>query len=146
VGVGDERDVVTTHEGAVDGGAYAGVGLRAGHHQVTHPGAGQDGLQVRVLEGVAVRLVHQGLGVPAGQLGDVLPRFAALHQPLVGVLDPDERDALLAGPVDEGGDGGDDLVALVRLGDDALLDVDHEQSRVGPFSQSGHVPHAKPRH
>ena len=46
--------------------------------------------EVRVLEGVAVQLRYQRLGVVALQLGDVLPLFAVDGQFLTGVLDPDD--------------------------------------------------------
>jgi len=49
---------------------------------------------------------------------------------LVGVLDPDDRDTLLASLVDERGDVGDNRVALMCIGHDALLDVDHHQGGV----------------
>jgi hypothetical protein len=50
---------------------------------------------------------------------------------LGGVLYPDDRDTLFASLVDEPSDVGDDRVALVCIGHDPLLDVDHHQGGVG---------------
>jgi len=52
-------------------------------------------------------------------------------QVLVRVLDPYDGDTLVAGFVDERADVGDDRVALVSVGDDATLHVDHHQGGVG---------------
>lgn len=56
VGVFDEGHVVAAREGAVDGGADADVGLRAGDDQVPDTGVGEGPVEVGVLEGVAVGL------------------------------------------------------------------------------------------
>jgi hypothetical protein len=47
------------------------------------------------------------------------------------VLDPDDRDTLLARPVDKGPDVGDDGIALICVANDALLDVDDEEGGIG---------------
>ena len=73
VRVTDERHVVAARERAVDRGADAGVGLRAGDDEVSDAGPGEHLLQVGGLEGVAERLLHQRFGIPARQLRDVLP-------------------------------------------------------------------------
>jgi hypothetical protein len=55
-------------------------------------------------------------------------------------LDPDDRDLLLARPLDEAADVRDDRVALVRARDDGVLHVDDEQGRVRAVLQRGHGP------
>ena len=89
-------------------------------------------LQVGALEGVAVRLVDERLGLLADELGDVLPGVGALRQAVVVVGDPDHGDVLGAGPVDEGADVGHDGVARVGAGHHADLHVDDEQRGTGP--------------
>ena len=96
------------------------------------------GLQGGVLEGVAVLLVHQRLGLLALQLGHVLPAVAVLGQVVVGVLHPDHRDLLGAGLVDQGVDVGDHLVALVGVGHHVVLHVHDQQGGVGTIWQAGH--------
>ena len=56
------------------------------------PALGQDVLELGVLEGVAVVLVHERLGVESLELVDVLPAVAAVDEALVAVLHPDDRD------------------------------------------------------
>ena len=73
VGVLDERDVVAAHERTVDRRADAGVSLRAGNHQPSDACLGEHVLEVGVLEGVSVRLVHERLRLVPLQLRDVLP-------------------------------------------------------------------------
>jgi hypothetical protein len=46
---------------------------------------------------------------------------------VVGVLDPDDVDVRGPGLVDEDADVGHDVVPVVRVADDAVLDVDDEQ-------------------
>jgi len=82
------------------------------------------------LKGVAVGLVHQRFRLAACQLRDVLPGGTPLLQLLVGVLDPDDRDALFASPFHERADPANDRIALVSTGHDALLDVDHHQGGI----------------
>jgi len=49
------------------------------------------------------------------------------------VLEPDDLNTPFASFVDERADVGDDRVALMCIGHDALLDVDHQQGGVGPI-------------
>ena len=65
VRVSHEGDVVAADEGPVDRGAYAGVGLRARDDEMADPRLGEDPLQLGGLEGVAVVLVDERLGVLA---------------------------------------------------------------------------------
>jgi hypothetical protein len=67
-----------------------------------------------------------------------VPGLAPLLEPLVRVLDPDDRDTFVARPLDQGVDIGDDLVTMVGTTHDAVLDVDHHQGRVGSIRQRGH--------
>ena len=103
-----------------------------------HPASGQLLLEVGLLEGVAVALVHQRLAVGRRQLRDDLPLRCALRQVLGRVLHPDHGHVVGAGAVHEPADGGDDPVALERVGDDAVLDVDHEQGGARTVLQCGH--------
>jgi hypothetical protein len=82
--------------------------------------------------------VHQRLVVLPDELGDVLPPVAALRQVLVRVLHPDDRRAGGPRPVDEDGHVRDHRVAVVRVGDDVVLDVDDEQGGVGAVRQGAH--------
>jgi hypothetical protein len=62
---------------------------------------GQDRLQGRLLERVAVVLVHERFVVGAHQIVDVLPLVGALGHIVVGVLHPHHRHSLGTGPVDQ---------------------------------------------
>ena len=83
--VADEDRVVAAGEGAVQRRADAGVGLGAGDDEAADAARRQLGLEVGVLERVAIALVDERLGVVALQLVDVLPLVAALGQLVVGV-------------------------------------------------------------
>ena len=49
---------------------------------------------------------------------------------VVGVLDPDDGDLFPSRLLGEAGDIGDDSVAVVRVLDDAVLDVDDQERGV----------------
>jgi hypothetical protein len=57
---------------------------------------------------------------------------------LVVMLDPDHRHPRLAGSVDEPGDVRDHPIRPMRLGDDAGLNVNNQQSRVRPVLARRH--------
>ena len=139
VRVADQRHVVAADEGAMEGGADALVGLGAGHDQAPDAGLGEDLLEVGVLEGVAVALVHERLGVLACELRDVLP---ARRCPSPGrsseCCTHTTGTSSVAGLVDQRADVGDDRVAVVGVGHDAVLDVDDHQGGVGTVWQYGH--------
>ena len=118
--------------------ADARVGLRADDEEPPDAEARQHGLERGVLEGVAVALLDERLGVVRGQLGDDLPAVAPLRQVLVGVLDPDDGDLLPPCLLDEAADVRDDRVSLVGALDDAVLDVDDEEGGVRPVLECGH--------
>src|SRR4029079_18686166 len=63
MGVADQGRVITPGEGAMKSRADAHVGLGADDHEAPNSEAGQNSLEVGVLEGVAVALVHVRLGV-----------------------------------------------------------------------------------
>ncbi len=79
-----------------------------------------------VLEGVAVLLLDERLGVTGSQFGDDSPILAPRRELLVGVLDPDDGDPFAPRLVDEAADVCDDRVTLVSSLDDAVLHVDDE--------------------
>src|SRR5258708_1980046 len=83
-----------------------------------------------VLEGVAVALLDERLGVTGIQLGDDPPAVAPPRELLVGVLHPDDGDPFPPRPLDEAAHVGDDRVALVRPFDDAVLHVDDKEAGV----------------
>ena len=139
VRVADEGRVVAPDEGAVERRAHARVGLGADDDEAPDAEARQHGLEGGVLEGVAVALGDQRLGVVGRQLGDDPPGVAPGRQVLIGVLDPDDGHLLAAGPLDEAADVGDDGVALVRALDDAVLHVDDEQRGVRAVLERGHT-------
>ena len=97
------------------------------------------GLQGGVLEGVAVALVHERLGLLALQLGHVLPAVAVLGEVVIGVLHPDHRHLPGAGLVDQRVDVGDHLVAAVGVGHHVVLHVHHQQGGVRTVAQAGHA-------
>ena len=91
------------------------------------PAGGERLLEVGLLEGVGVGLVHERLGVVAEELGHVLPGLAVARHVVTGVLDPDDVDVRGPGAINQRADVRDDRVTLMRAADDAVLDVDHEQ-------------------
>src|ERR1700710_669040 len=107
--VSDERHVIATRERAVDRRPYAGVGLRAGHDKSTDSSLGEDILEIRVLERVAVRLVNKGFGIEPWELMDVCPVITPLRQSVIGMLYPDNWFFLFAGFVNQRLDVADDL-------------------------------------
>ena len=78
------------------------------------------------------------LGRVGGQLGNDPPLVAPRHEPLVGVLHPDDGDLLAPRFLDQAADVRDDCVALVGSLDDAVLHVDDEKCGVGPVLECGH--------
>ena len=138
VRVADQGRVVAPGERAVEGAADARVGLRADDDEPADAEAGQHRLQVGVLERVAVVLLDQWLGGVRGQFGDDPPLLAAPGQALVEVLDPDHGDPFPPRLADKAADIRHDSVAIVRLGDDAVLHVDDEERGVGPVLQCAH--------
>ena len=136
--VADKGRVVPPDERAVERRADARVGLRADDDESPDPEARQHDLEGGVLEGVAVVLLDERLGVARSQLGDDPPVVAPPHELLVGVLDPDDGDPLPPRPLDEAADGGDDRVALVSPRDDPVLHVDDEECGVRPVLECGH--------
>jgi hypothetical protein len=118
--------------------ADARIGLCADDDQPPDTEARQHGLQARVLEGVAVVLLDERLGVARSQLGDDPPLVAAPRKPLVGVLDPDDGDQFPACLLHEAADVRDDSVAPGGPLDDAVLHVDDEERCVRPVLERGH--------
>jgi hypothetical protein len=104
VGVADKRRVVSSGERAVERRANARIGLCADDHESPDSEARQHGLEDGVLEGVAVALLDERLGVARAQLGDDPPVVAPPLELLVGVLDPDDGDPFPAGLLDEAAD------------------------------------------
>ena len=138
VGVVDQGRVVAPDERAVERRADARVGLRADDDEPPDSQARQHGLQGGVLEGVAVVLLDQRLGVVRSQFGDDPPVVAPSGQLVVGVLDPDDRDPFPPRLLDQAADASHDRVALVSLRDDAVLHVDDEECGVRPVLECGH--------
>jgi hypothetical protein len=97
----------------VECGADAFIGLCSGHDESPDSKVRQHSLEGRVLEGVAVVLLDEGLGVVRSQLGDDPPVVASLRKLFVRVLDPDDRDLCPPCLLDERADVGDYRVALV---------------------------------
>jgi hypothetical protein len=89
VGVADERRVVSLTN-AVQRRADARVSLCTDDDESADLEAGQYGLEGGVLEGVAVVLLDERLGVVRRQLRDDLPGVAPSREPVVGVLNPDD--------------------------------------------------------
>src|SRR6266545_1290894 len=116
VSVLDERGVVAPHEGAMQRGPDAGVGLGAGDDEVADLPLGQALLEVRLLE-----------------------RVAEVLELLVGVLYPDDRRAGIARPLQHGADVGDHAVTLVGVGDDVVLHVHDQKSSVRAVRDRCHV-------
>ena len=71
VRVADQRGVVAARERAVQRRADARVGLRAGDDEPPDAEAGQDGLEVGVLERVAVALLDERLGSSGASSGTI---------------------------------------------------------------------------
>jgi len=84
-------------------------------------------------------LLNARLAVDGHELGHDLPCLAPAREMLVVMLDPDHRHPRLAGSVDEPGDVRDHPIPPIRLGDNAGLDVNNQQSRVGPVLERGHI-------
>src|SRR5205823_7799681 len=100
--------------------------------------ARQNGLEGGVLEGVAVILLDERLGVAPSELGDDPPVVAPFRKLLVGVLDPDDGDPFPARLLDKADDVRDDRVALVSPLECAVLHVDDEECGVRPVLECGH--------
>ena len=98
VGVADEGRVVPSGERAVERRADARVGLRADDDEPPDSEVRQHGLEGGVLEGVAVALLDERLGVVRAQLGNDLPFVAALREPLRRSAGPRRRAPLPAAP------------------------------------------------
>ncbi|BBC34087.1 hypothetical protein SGFS_053810 [Streptomyces graminofaciens] len=81
--------------------------------------------------------MDERFGVARSQLGDDPPVVALLHQFLVGVLYPDDGDLFPPRLFDQGRHVRNDGVALMGLGDDALLYIDDEKRGVRPVFESG---------
>jgi hypothetical protein len=113
-------------ERAVERRADARIGLCADDDESPDSETRQHGLKGGVLEGVAVVLLDERLGVARSQLGDDPPVVAPPRKPLVGVLDPDNGDPFPPRLLDKAADVRDDRVALVSPRDDAVLRVDDE--------------------
>jgi len=138
VGVADERGVVPPDERTVERRANAGIGLRTGDDESSHPQARQHGLEVGVLEGVAEILFDQRLSVSRRQLGDDSPFVASPGQILVKMLHPDNGDTFLPCPLHEAADVRHDGVASMGALDDAGLHVDDQQCGVRSVLECGH--------
>ena len=135
----DQQRVVAAHERAVQGRADAGVGLRAGDDEPPDAALGEHRLELGVLEGVAVALVHERL----------VRRTAAssgtyCHASLPSASSSDacctHTTGTLRGPrpVDQRADVRHDGVAVVRAGHDAVLHVDDQQGGVRAVGKRGH--------
>jgi hypothetical protein len=105
--------------------ADARIALCADDDESPDSEARQHGLEGGVLEGAAVVLLDERLGVARSQLGDD-PPVVAPPQLLVGVLDPDNRNPFPPGPLDKAADVRDDRVALVSPLDHAVLHVNDD--------------------
>ena len=122
----------------MQGRTDAGIGLRARDDEPADPSLGEQRLEVGALERVAVALVHHRLGGSGLELGNELPARSIRREVVVGVLHPDHRGPHGPGPLHQGGDVGDHTGAVVSVGDDVVLHVDHEQRGAGPVVQTGH--------
>ena len=140
VGVADQGRVVPPDERAVQRRADARIGLSADDDEAPDSEARQHRLQGGVLEGVAVALRDERLGVARSQLGDDPPGLASLCKLLVGVLDPHNRNRFPASRLDDYCDVRNDRIALVRRRDNADLDVDNQQCGIRPILERGHRP------
>ncbi len=138
VGVADQGRVVPPDERAVQRRADARIGLCASDDEPPDFEARQHGLEGGVLEGVAVALIDERLGVARSQFGDDPPVLAPPRKPPVGVLDPDNGDPFPPRLLDKAADVRDDRVALVGLRHDAVLHVDDEKCGIRP-TECGHV-------
>jgi len=136
--VADKGRVVPPDERAVERRADARIGLCADDDESPDSEARQDGLEGGVLEGVAIVLLDERLGVSRSQLGDDPPVAAPPRKLLVGVLDPDNGDPFPSRLLDKAADVRDDRVALVSPLDDAVLHVDDEECGVRPVLECGH--------
>src|SRR5205085_12421721 len=111
VRVADERRVVTAGNRAVQRGANTCVGLSAGDDEASDLEVGEDDLEVRVLERVAVALLDDGLVSGRCELADDLPVVASGLELLARVPNPHDGNALLPCLVDETADIRHDRVA-----------------------------------
>ena len=145
VSVTDEQRVVPSRQGAVQRGADAPIGLGAYHDQPPNPKTGQYGLKRCVLEGVAVVLLDQRLGVAGDQLGHDLPGFTSPRKLLIGVLNPDHRHPVPARALDEAADCRHDRVTFMGPLDGRVLHVDDQECGVRPVLKCGHgLPSTRP--
>jgi hypothetical protein len=138
VGVADEGRVVPPGERTVERGADTRIGLCADNDKSPDSEAGQHGLEGGVLEGVAVVLLDERLGVVRSQLGHDPPVIAPPRKLLVGVLDPDDGDPLPPRLLDKAAYVRDDRIALGSPLDDSVLHVDDEECCVRPVPECGH--------
>src|SRR6266513_3922275 len=138
MGVFDEGRVVAPDERTVQCGADAHVRLGADHDEPADAETRQHRLEGGVLEGVAVVLLDERLGLPRTQFGDNPPLVAPPGKPFVGVLNPDYGDPFPPRLLYKAGDIGDHRVALVSAVDNPVLDVDDEKRGVGPVAQCAH--------
>ena len=120
VGIADQCRVVPSRECAVQRRSDARVGLGTDDEQSSHRQVREHGLEVGVLEGVAVALRDERLGVARRKLRNDTPVVAALLELLVRMLDPDNRYVFPARLLDDAFDVRDNRVALERLGDDPV--------------------------
>ena len=77
VGIADKRRVVASDDRSVECGPDTGVGVRPGDDQAPYLALSKHGLEVGVLEGVAVPLVDYRLSLFLSELGNVEPAVAA---------------------------------------------------------------------
>ena len=107
-------------------------------HQAPDLALGEHGLEVGLLEGVGVALVHHRLGLARLELGHELPAVAVPRHAVVRVLHPDDGHVLGPGLVDERGDVGHHVVPVVPALHDGDLGVDDDQRGVVASGQRGH--------
>src|SRR6266702_6774520 len=116
----DTGRVVPPGERAVERRADARVGLCADDDESPDTEVRQYGLEGGVLEGVAVVLLDERLGVARSQFGDDPPVVAPPRKMVVGVLDPDNGDPFPPRLLDQAADVRDDRVAPVISLDGAV--------------------------
>ena len=114
MGVADEGRVVPPDERAVERRADARIGLCADDQESPDAEAREHGLELGVLEGVAVVLLDERLGLVRSQFGDDPPVVALPGELLVGMLDPDNGNLRLARLLDQVIDVRHDRFALMR--------------------------------
>jgi hypothetical protein len=138
VSVADQGRVVSPDERAVQRRTDARIRLSADDDEAPDSEARQHGLQGGVLEGVAVALLDERLGVARRQLGDDPPVVTSRGEFLVGMLDPDHGDPFSPRLLDQAADVRDDRIAFVSPADDAVLYVDDKERGVRPVLECGH--------